>query len=60
VAAGVTVGDVRDVLCDVIDPALVDYSTDTALHPFEPGADTALCALCGEHANWHPSTDDAS
>jgi hypothetical protein len=30
---------------------LVDYATDTALHPFEGGGD--MCALCGEHRNWH-------
>ena len=26
---------------------LVDYSTDTALHPFVPSADAVLCARCG-------------
>lgn len=33
---------------------LVDYTTDTALHPFAPSSyDVVLCKLCGEHTSWH-------
>lgn len=44
----------KDVL-EWMAPDGVDYSTDTAMHHFDPGddPDPVLCAKCGEHRNWH-------
>jgi hypothetical protein len=36
---------------------MMDYDTDTALHPFVPSEDAALCAECGEHTSWHPDAE---
>ena len=36
----------------------VDYTTDTALHPFVGPGD--LCAGCGEHRNWHKPEDQST